>query len=109
MDNFFYWNKYLDFCLIGNIFYIQMTAISLFYHGYCNLNVIFHTMQCFAKIPKFLKDYLYSLLPYSNRIAPWLTEFGPPMWQAEADTVLTESALAATAVGLILLTMAQFC
>ena len=60
MDNFFYWNKYLDFCLIGNIFSIQMTAIiSLFYHGYCNLNVIFHTMQCFANIPKFLKDYLY--------------------------------------------------
>ena len=52
MDNFFYWHKYLDFCLIGNIFSTRQ-------HGYCNLNVIFHTMQCFAKIPKFLKDYLY--------------------------------------------------
>ena len=37
------------------------------------------------------------------------TEFGPPMWQAEADTELTLSASPATAVGPILLTMAKFC
>ena len=38
-----------------------------------------------------------------------LTEFGLPMWQDEADTELTLSALPATAVGQILLTMAKFC
>ena len=32
-----------------------------------------------------------------------LTEFGPPMWQAEADTELTLFASPATAVGQILL------
>ena len=39
-----------------------------------------------------------------------LTEFGPPMWQAEADTVneLILSVLPATAGGQILLTMAKF-
>ena len=45
----------------------------------------------------------------ANRIWPELTEFGPPMWQAEADTELTLSASPATAVGQILLTMAKFC
>ena len=44
-----------------------------------------------------------------NRIWPGLTEFGPPMWQAEADTELTLFASPATAVGQILLTMAKFC
>ena len=44
-----------------------------------------------------------------NTIWPGLTEFGPPMWQAEADTEVTLSALPATAVGQILLTMAKFC
>ena len=38
-----------------------------------------------------------------------ITPIGPPMRQAEADTELTLSALAATAVGQILLTMAKFC
>ena len=38
-----------------------------------------------------------------------LTEFGPPMWQAEAETELTLPASPATAVGQILLTMAEFC
>ena len=42
-------------------------------------------------------------------IWPGLTEFGPPMWQAEADTDLTFSASPATAVSEILLTMAKFC
>ena len=37
-----------------------------------------------------------------------LTEFGPPMWQAEADTELTLSASPATAMGQILLTMAKW-
>ena len=48
-------------------------------------------------------------VPYTNRIWPGLTEFGPPMWQAEADTELTLSAASATAVGQILLTLAKFC
>ena len=39
----------------------------------------------------------------------YVTEFGLPMWQAEADTELTLSASPATAVGQILLTMAKFC
>ena len=47
-------------------------------------------------------------LPYTNRIWPRLTEFGPPMWQAEANTELTLSASPDTAVGQILLTMAKF-
>ena len=38
-----------------------------------------------------------------------LTEFGPPMWQAEADTEMTLSASPAMALGQILLTMAKFC
>ena len=38
-----------------------------------------------------------------------LTEFGPPMWQAEAVIVSFLSALPATAVGQILLTLAKFC
>ena len=48
------------------------------------------------------------LLP-TNRIWPGLTEFGPHMWQAEADTELTVAASPATAVGQILLTKAKFC
>ena len=36
-----------------------------------------------------------------------LTEFGPPMWQAEADTELTLSASPATAVGEQTLTLAN--
>ena len=47
-------------------------------------------------------------IPWTNRIWPGLTEFGPPMWQAEADTALTLSALPVTAVSQILLTMAKF-
>ena len=46
---------------------------------------------------------------YSKNIYRRLTEFGQPMWQAEADTELTLSASPATAVGQILLTMAKFC
>ena len=44
-----------------------------------------------------------------EKIWPWLTEFCPlmSMWQAEADT--EQSALPATTVGQILLTMAKFC
>ena len=43
-----------------------------------------------------------------TEFGPGLTEFGPPMWQAEADNELTLSASPATAVGQILLTMAKF-
>ena len=38
-------------------------------------------------------------IPYSNLDSPGLTQIGPPMWQAEADTELTLSASPATAVG----------
>ena len=48
-------------------------------------------------------------IPQTNRIWPGLTEFGPPMWQTEADTELTLSALPATIVGQILLTLAKLC
>ena len=46
-------------------------------------------------------------LPYTNRIWPGLTEFGPPMWQAEADTELTLSASPTTAVGQKALALAK--
>ena len=38
-------------------------------------------------------------MPWSNAFWPGLTPFGPPMWQAEADTELTLSASLTTAVG----------
>ena len=44
-----------------------------------------------------------------TEFGPGLTEFGPPMWQAEADNELILFASPATAVGQILLTMAKFC
>ena len=46
-------------------------------------------------------------LQYYNVSSPGLTSIGPPMWQAEADTVLTLSALPATAVGQLTLTLAN--
>ena len=42
-------------------------------------------------------------LPETNRIWQGLTEFGPPMRQAVADTELTLSALPATVGGQVLL------
>ena len=42
----------------------------------------------------------------TNRIWPGFTEFGPPMWQAEADTELTLSASPAATVGPKALAMA---
>ena len=39
------------------------------------------------------------MVPWSNVFWPGLTPFGPPMWQAEADTELTLSASPTTAVG----------
>ena len=52
-----------------------------------------------------------TLIARYSRLTHWpgLTEFGPPMWQAEADTELTLSSLPTTAVGKILLTIAKFC
>ena len=38
-----------------------------------------------------------------------LTEFGPPMWQAEADSFNSLSASPPTAVGQTKLTLAKFC
>ena len=43
------------------------------------------------------------ILPWSNAFWPGLTPFGPPMWQAEADTELTLSASPDTEGGQILL------
>ena len=47
------------------------------------------------------------VLPYSNPDSSGLTQIGPPMWQAEADTQLTLSASPATAVGQSKLTQAN--
>ena len=47
------------------------------------------------------------LLPWSNAFWPGLTPFGPPMWQAEADTELTLSASPTTAVGQKALALAK--
>ena len=46
-------------------------------------------------------------IPWSNAFWPGLTAFGPPMWQAEADTELTLSASPATAVGQKALALAK--
>ena len=50
---------------------------------------------------------IVQLLPWSNAFWPLLTPFGPPMWQAEADTELTLSASLTTAVGQKALSMAK--
>ena len=47
------------------------------------------------------------LLPWSNAFWPGLTPFGPPMWQAEADTELTLSASPTRAVGQKALALAK--
>ena len=46
--------------------------------------------------------------PYSNLDSPGLTQIGSPMWQAEADTELTLSALLATAVCQLTLTLVNW-
>ena len=46
-------------------------------------------------------------VPWSNAFWPGLTPFGPPMWQAEADTELTLSASPTTAVGQKALALAK--
>ena len=60
----------------------------------------------------FLYTYIWKnsaskLLPWSNAFWPGLTPFGPPMWQAEADTELTLSASPTTAVGQKVLALAK--
>ena len=50
---------------------------------------------------------LKSSLPWSNAFWPGLTPFGPPMWQAEADTEMTLSASPTTAVGQKALALAK--
>ena len=52
-------------------------------------------------------DTLQSCLPWSNAFWPGLTPFGPPMWQAEANTELTLSASPTTAVGQKALALAK--
>ena len=47
------------------------------------------------------------IVPWSNAFWPGLTPFGPPMWQAEADTELTLSASPTTAVGQKVLALAK--
>ena len=46
-------------------------------------------------------------VPWSNAFWPGLTPFGPPMWQAEADTELTLSASPTTSVGQKALALAK--
>ena len=48
-------------------------------------------------------------LPYSNRISPWLTEFGPLPWQAKQTVSAHCQLQPATQAGQILLTLAKFC
>ena len=50
---------------------------------------------------------IVQLLPWSNAFWPLLTPFGPPMWQAEADTELTLSASPTTEVGQKALALAK--
>ena len=54
---------------------------------------------------KKLEVKIKNLVPWSNAFWPGLTPFGPPMWQAEADTEL--SASPTTAVGQKALAMAK--
>ena len=75
---------------------------------------VIQVLSLFIAQPAIADENKYIPLPISTTIGKdtvyrRLTEFGPPMWQAEADTELTPSALPATAVGQILLTMAKFC
>ena len=41
-------------------------------------------LSCIFEICGMKKAKLLSALPYSNRISPWLTEFGPLPWQAKS-------------------------
>ena len=50
---------------------------------------------------------LHTEVPWSNAFWLGLTPFGPPMWQAEADTELTLSASPTTAVGQKALALAK--
>ena len=54
-----------------------------------------------------IADSLHFVIPWSNAFWPGLTPFGPPMWQAEADTELTLSASPTTAVGQKALALAK--
>ena len=63
----------------------------LWYRNVINLNV----------------DIRVLIVPWSNAFWPGLTPFGPPMWQAEADTELTLSASPNTAVGQKALALAK--
>ena len=73
-----------------------------------------HLFKCFRRCSETVqsqqKREYYKSIPYSNRISPWLTEFGPPMWQAawswhRADTVC----FACHSSGQNSVTMAKFC
>ena len=59
------------------------------------------------KNASFRASNLNRLVPWSNAFWPGLTPFGPPMWQAEADTELTLSASPTTAVGQKALALAK--
>ena len=49
---------------------------------------------------KYIQVQIYGdILPWSNAFWPGLTPFGPPMWQAEADTEVTLSATPGAVVG----------
>ena len=53
-----------------------------------SLNVEFHSMMgvWFQNTPVVWTVLRADALPYSNRISPWLTEFGPLPWQAKQTT-----------------------
>ena len=59
------------------------------------------------KLCKIYLNFFILLVPWSNAFWPGLTPFGPPMWQAEADTELTLSASPTTAVGQKALALAK--
>ena len=70
--------------------------------------------QCYIKCAKRIEfcQFPFAILgeiSQNKRFWPGLTEFGPPLWQAEADAELKLSASPATAVGQILLNKAKFC
>ena len=67
--------------------------------------VRFHVSFTFQVDQSWLFQKIVSavMVPYTNRIWPGLTEFAPPLWQVEADSVTFMSASPATAEGQILL------
>ena len=73
-----------------------------------HVGTLFPEYKNFVLYPNCVSERKRKLyLPYSNLDSPWVTQIGPPMWQAKADTELTLSASPATAVGQSKLNMAN--